>query len=448
VKIRGYRIELGEIENALLRIEGIKQSCVLAKERKTGTGSSKYLVAYYVLDNKNDALTETIILDKLSQLLPEYMAPGVLVEMDAFPLTINGKLDKKALVDPDFNFSADEYVAPTNEMEIVICKIWQEVLGISRAGITDNFFRIGGNSLLAIRVAHRMNKLLKCDVKVADIFRLKTIQQLLITVKQAQGLKIVKPYYFKYDVDSADLIFIHPGGGGCEAYQRLADVLAAKFNCIGIDNYNIHSEEKIGSATKLANVYLSAIEQDHILKKPVNILGWSLGGTIALEMAAILELKGFETINVILLDTQVLDEVSKKFKEQIDTEQVYIKHFRSLALENGAESEYIEKIISCMAAESELERATPSCHLTHTQILLFKASQADTRIKNDTSELLQKYFSTLEANNVERFADKVKVINMECQHGNILEKYELISNYILSEEMNDLKTSVFILEAQ
>jgi amino acid adenylation domain-containing protein len=448
VKIRGYRIELGEIENALLQVQGIKQSCVLAKERKNGTDSNKYLVAYYVLDNRNDALSQTMILDKLSQLLPEYMVPGMLVQMETLPLTINGKLDKKALIDPDLNFSLGEYVAPTSEIETVICKIWQEVLGISRVGITDNFFRIGGNSLLAIRVAHRMNKSLKCDVKVADVFRLKTIQQLLITVQQAQELKIVKPHHYTYNCDLADLMFIHPGGGGCEVYQKLADLLAAKFNCIGIDNYNIYSEDKISSANKLANVYLSAIEQERILTIPVNLLGWSLGGTIAMEMAAILEMKGFENINVILLDTQVLDEISINFKKQIDIEQVYIKHFRSLALGNGAEVEYIEKIISCMAAESELERSTPSCQLKHTQIILFKANQADTRIKNETSKLLQKHFTALGSNNVELFADKVKVINLDCQHGNILEKYEVISNYILAEEINALKTNAFIIEAQ
>jgi thioesterase domain-containing protein len=421
---------------------------VLAKERKNGTDSNKYLVAYYVLDNRNDALSQTMILDKLSQLLPEYMVPGMLVQMETLPLTINGKLDKKALIDPDLNFSLGEYVAPTSEIETVICKIWQEVLGISRVGITDNFFRIGGNSLLAIRVAHRMNKSLKCDVKVADVFRLKTIQQLLITVQQAQELKIVKPHHYTYNCDLADLMFIHPGGGGCEVYQKLADLLAAKFNCIGIDNYNIYSEDKISSANKLANVYLSAIEQERILTIPVNLLGWSLGGTIAMEMAAILEMKGFENINVILLDTQVLDEISINFKKQIDIEQVYIKHFRSLALGNGAEVEYIEKIISCMAAESELERSTPSCQLKHTQIILFKANQADTRIKNETSKLLQKHFTALGSNNVELFADKVKVINLDCQHGNILEKYEVISNYILAEEINALKTNAFIIEAQ
>jgi len=114
VKIRGYRIELGEIEHAMTRIEGIKQACVLARERKTDSGSTKYLVGYYVAgaDGDHEGLTEAIIIEKLSKVLPDYMVPGALVAMESFPLTVNGKLDRRALPDPDFGSSPDEYVAP------------------------------------------------------------------------------------------------------------------------------------------------------------------------------------------------------------------------------------------------------------------------------------------------------------------------------------------------
>ena len=97
VKLRGYRIELGEIEHALSGIGGIHQSCVVARERKTELGSSKYLVGYYVLDNNAERLTPAVILAKLSAVLPEYMVPAALVAVESFPLTINGKLDKGGL---------------------------------------------------------------------------------------------------------------------------------------------------------------------------------------------------------------------------------------------------------------------------------------------------------------------------------------------------------------
>ncbi|MEP7107700.1 MAG: amino acid adenylation domain-containing protein [Ferruginibacter sp.] len=196
VKIRGFRIELGEIEHALSQIKGIRQSCVIAKERETESGGNKYLVGYYVSDNNDDTLTQTSITGKLSQSLPEYMIPGTFVAMESFPLTINGKLNKRALPDPGFNSSGEEYVAPVNETEAAICNIWQEALGLDRVGITDNFFRIGGNSILAIQVSHRMSKSLGCDVKVADVFKLKNIQMLLDNV----SVKQVNPDNVEWDV--------------------------------------------------------------------------------------------------------------------------------------------------------------------------------------------------------------------------------------------------------
>jgi len=196
VKIRGYRIELGEIEHALLQITGIRQSCVLARERETGSGSNKYLVGYYVLGNSQDTLSKTSILDQLSKVLPEYMVPGALLKMESFPLAITGKLDKKALPDPDFSSSEEEYVAPRSDTEAAVCKIWQDSLGLEKVGITDNFFRIGGNSILAIQVSHRMSKTLGSDVKVADVFKLKNIQMLLENV----SVKQVNPDNVEWDV--------------------------------------------------------------------------------------------------------------------------------------------------------------------------------------------------------------------------------------------------------
>ncbi|PWJ87911.1 amino acid adenylation domain-containing protein, partial [Flavobacterium araucananum] len=183
VKIRGYRIELGEIEHALSGIEGISQSCVLVKERESLSGVVKSLVGYYVPDERGDSdLDKGMILEQLSIVLSEYMIPAALVSMESFPLTINGKLDKRSLPDPDFSSATEDYTEPRTDREILICGIWQEVLGLDRVGITDNFFRIGGNSILAIQVSHRMSKALGCDVKVADIFKMKNVSVLLANI--------------------------------------------------------------------------------------------------------------------------------------------------------------------------------------------------------------------------------------------------------------------------
>lgn len=176
VKIRGHRIELKEIEYYMSQIEEIQQVCVSIKERNTEAGNTKYIVAYYVLNSFN-LISKTVILDRLIKLLPEYMIPGAFVEMDSFPLTINGKINKRVLPDPDFSSSPDEYVAPTTELETIVCKIWKLVLGIDRVSITDNFFRIGGDSILSIQVSSRIRQEgYSCQVK--DIFEYKTIEKL------------------------------------------------------------------------------------------------------------------------------------------------------------------------------------------------------------------------------------------------------------------------------
>ncbi|WP_268225778.1 phosphopantetheine-binding protein, partial [Sinomicrobium oceani] len=99
--------------------------------------------------------------------------------MEALPLTVNGKLDKKALPDPGFESSKEDYVQPTTDIEIALCNIWQEVLGLERVGTTDDFFRIGGDSILAIQVSHWMTKVLDREVTVADVFEYKSIRNLL-----------------------------------------------------------------------------------------------------------------------------------------------------------------------------------------------------------------------------------------------------------------------------
>ena len=178
VKIRGYRIELGEVEHAISRIEGIKQACVLALERETGSGTVKYLVGYYVLE-ENFAMEQTVLSERLSGILPEYMVPSALVNMESFPLTVNGKLDRRALPSPELGSSGNDYVPPSTDLQEQLCHIWEEVLGLERVGITDDFFRIGGNSILAIRVSHQMERAMNKKVNVADIFKLKSIQIIL-----------------------------------------------------------------------------------------------------------------------------------------------------------------------------------------------------------------------------------------------------------------------------
>ncbi|UFH41822.1 non-ribosomal peptide synthase/polyketide synthase [Flavobacterium cupriresistens] len=177
VKIRGYRIELGEIENALSLLETVTQCCVLAKE---DTAGNKRLVGYVVLEG---SLNKEVLQEQLKLSLPEYMVPMIWVELDQMPLTSNGKLDKKALPDPDSSeLSSKEYVAPRTDTERQLVEIWQNLLGIEKVGIYDNFFEIGGDSIISIRLISKINETFKQRIQLRDLFKYSTIERFSISV--------------------------------------------------------------------------------------------------------------------------------------------------------------------------------------------------------------------------------------------------------------------------
>jgi len=173
VKIRGYRIELGEIESFLLKHPGIKEAVVIAKEDGNG---SKYLCAY-IAGEKEFVLGE--LREHLSKELPDYMIPLYFVQLESIPLTPNGKLDRKALPEPNVSMMAGaEYEAPRNGIEEKLVKIWQEVLGVEKIGINDSFFELGGHSLKATSMAAKIHKELNVEVPLKEIFSTPTIKGL------------------------------------------------------------------------------------------------------------------------------------------------------------------------------------------------------------------------------------------------------------------------------
>lgn len=193
VKIRGYRIELGEIESVLSKVKGIKQVTVQAKGKQTEAGIGKYLAAYYIKEPEA-SITQGEIINYLSKVLPDYMVPNVYVELENFPLTANGKLDGKALPEPEFA-NKESYVAPTNELEQKLCGIWQKLLKLERIGIEDNFFAVGGDSIISIQLISRARQA-GMQLTAKDIFKHPTIKQLAQVTKQAanqQEIKLSKP---------------------------------------------------------------------------------------------------------------------------------------------------------------------------------------------------------------------------------------------------------------
>ncbi|WP_202704450.1 non-ribosomal peptide synthetase, partial [Flavobacterium sp. UGB4466] len=166
VKIRGHRIELGEIEHALVKHEAVNQAVVVARENES---AEKELVAYIVSNIEQNASDLRVY---LKQSLPEYMLPAYFVQLEAIPLTANGKIDKKALPNPEGAglSSGVAYVAPRNELEERLVKICEEVLRREKIGVLDDFFGLGMNSLMVIRLVTLVHREMNIELRINDIF--------------------------------------------------------------------------------------------------------------------------------------------------------------------------------------------------------------------------------------------------------------------------------------
>ncbi|HEY7557690.1 MAG TPA: amino acid adenylation domain-containing protein [Candidatus Binatia bacterium] len=189
VKIRGFRVELGEIESVLSQHPAVRESVVVAREDVAG---DRMLVAYWV-GAEEPAISPAELQNFLKQTLPDYMIPAAFVALDTLPLTANGKVDRRALPEPGQLRSASQenYEAPRTTMESLIAEIWQDVLHVDRVGVQDNFFDLGGHSLLCLPVMARLEKELGIRITPRDLI-LQTLGQLATaceTRQQAPGAK-------------------------------------------------------------------------------------------------------------------------------------------------------------------------------------------------------------------------------------------------------------------
>jgi len=184
VKILGNRIEPGEVETVLNVHQHVKQACVVAHADESG---SKRLVAYYVpLHNPNPSPRElrAYLLEKL----PHYMIPALFVQLDSMPLSPNGKLDRAALPAPVFLQDGDSSKElPSTQLEQLVSDIWKRILRIDRAGLDDNFFDLGGDSLLLLAVHFNLQKTTRTEIPVTDLFEFTTVRTLAAHLGQSQS---------------------------------------------------------------------------------------------------------------------------------------------------------------------------------------------------------------------------------------------------------------------
>jgi len=186
VKLRGQRIELGEIEAALRSAAGVREAAVAVRELGEGEGAWRGLVGYVVGETAWEELRE-----ELMRTLPEYMVPGAWVRLDHLPLTPSGKLDRRALPAPDMSRPQmkQPFVPPQTQTEQVLAEIWSEILKVTPVGIHDDFFALGGDSLLATRLIFKTRSVLNLEIPVRTIFDVRTISRLAEHIEAAGNVE-------------------------------------------------------------------------------------------------------------------------------------------------------------------------------------------------------------------------------------------------------------------
>ena len=438
VKLRGQRIELSEIENAVNQYRGIEQSAVLLKPDPKGQLS---LICYYqTVDGKPK--TEEEIKLFLFKIIPGYMVPAIYMHLDKFPLNSNGKLDRKELPEPVFLSDYRNFQGARNPLESQVKKVWEEILGLQdqMIDIRDDFFKLGGNSILAIKLISKINKQYFTNLKLSDIFVHNSIESFVPRIdKLKEGPQIIlKLNNTEY---KPKMFMIHPGGGGCEVYLPLAKKLESQFSCYGVDYYNLYHDEKIGSVKEIALYYLSEIDKiwEETDREAIHLLGWSLGGQIALEIAYQLEQKGKKNIQLYVLDTILNDEYLETLGSYEDLEKRK-ELFANYAKGLGYNQEYVDKVRANIHMESILGMQKISGNLDAARIVLFKAMMEDKTLSEVMSRHheINHYVEQLKFNNIDKVIvhpDKLVLYEVpNTDHGSILEQLEFLVPRIASDK--------------
>lgn len=309
IKLRGIRIELGDIETTLRQAPGVREGVVMARELGN---SEKSLVAYIVLDRTKNSSIEDIRLF-LQAKLPDYMVPTAFVVLEAIPLSPNLKVDRRALPMPTLENMAGlkTFVPPQNELEKQMTEIWENVLGIQPIGIQNNFFELGGDSLLAVQLFTLVDKLLGRSLPITTLVHSPTIESLVKVLHNPQEEMmgdLVPLRQSSHSNSKPPLFCIY----GILLYRELVEQLDSDQSVYGVylqeeidllkTGNAVEQDSLLSSVPKIAARYLQAIRtlQPH---GPYYLVGESFGGVVAFEMAQQLKAIGEEIALVAMFDS-------------------------------------------------------------------------------------------------------------------------------------------------
>ncbi|HIE0321337.1 TPA: pyoverdine non-ribosomal peptide synthetase PvdD [Pseudomonas aeruginosa] len=287
VKVRGFRIELGEIEAALAGLAGVRDAVVLAHDGVGGT----QLVGYVVADSAEDAerLRESLR-ESLKRHLPDYMVPAHLMLLERMPLTVNGKLDRQALPQPDASLSQQAYRAPGSELEQRIAAIWAEILRVERVGLDDNFFELGGHSLLLLMLKERIGDTCQATLSISQLMTHASVAEQAACIEGQARESLLVPLNGRRE--GSPLFMFHPSFGSVHCYKTLAMALRDRHPVKGVVcRALLGAGREVPEWDDMVAEYAEQLLQEHP-EGVFNLAGWSLGGNLAMDVAARLEQRG------------------------------------------------------------------------------------------------------------------------------------------------------------
>ena len=317
VKIRGQRLELGEVELTLREFPGVLDCVVVAREDQP---DAKYLVAYVIFSSRPSTAS---LREFMRERVPEYMLPSHFVFLKSFPLTPNGKVNRLALLDPrliEQDADAPAPAQPRNDIERKLSIIWGDLLKQNQIGIHDNFFDIGGDSFMAVRLFSRIERELCIRLPLTTLFHAATIAQLsAIFERKNEPLEIWSPVVPINTNGEKPLFFgVHGHEGGVLFWRDVVLSLPADqpFYAIqaqGVDGY----QPALTSIEGMSAFYISEMRKVQ-LHGPYYLGGFSMGGVIAFEMGRQLVVQGEQVNLLVMLDTRNPENVDGSVPQEMD----------------------------------------------------------------------------------------------------------------------------------
>ncbi|QQC64311.1 non-ribosomal peptide synthetase [Paraburkholderia ginsengisoli] len=303
VKIRGHRIGLGEIDAVLSSIPGIQQSLTLVQDL---ANSDSRLVSFCQGASESEHLNIDGLRAELGDRLPHYMVPNLLLEIRQFPVTVNGKIDKQALLALAHSSPADmaAKLLPSDETEQELLDLWESVLQVEVTYVNRDFFDLGGNSLSAVRLLTKINVHFNVNMQLSSLLRLGTIAEQAKAIQtlplEHSSVNDIPAVIRMARGDGPVLLAIHPVGGNVLCYRPLTALLP---DGVAMFAFQSPGDGRPRSVESLARTYAREFSRTQLGARPVYVIGWSMGGIVALEVARVLEEEGTDVTSVTLLDS-------------------------------------------------------------------------------------------------------------------------------------------------